>query len=340
MSIHPSHQDKRLLDLLERWQTGDFSRADEQELQELAASDEFRRETVEGFWANPEADHSTHIASLRARLRLQAGGTRRVAFTQMLTAVAAVFLLVLGVIWLLPKGSEPAPLVEESTPEHIENQPIASNMPEAKTSVEEMRSSPGASRPSQLKRSPATETMEPPKMAARPTVSSAPVELERVSPAPVPSEESREADLATAAPPETSDAILEKTTEDQKEMDAGYAKASQQARSAAAKAAKSKESMKKKAPSGPATSQPVGGWNDFKEYLRKNARLTEAARQNNISGTVKIKFRLEENNQPIDFQVIQPLGYGCDDEAIRLLKAYSWRRGDDPEVTVDIPFIR
>jgi len=340
MSIHPSHQDKRLLELLERWQTGDFSRADEQELQELAASDEFRRETVEGFWANPEADHSTHIAALRERLQTLTGGTRRVAFNQMLTAVAAVFLLVLGIIWLLPKGPEPAPIVEESAPERIENQPIASNIPEAKTSVEEMRSSPGTSSPRLLQRSPAPEPMEAPKMAVGPTVSSVPLELPPAPPAPMVQEEGKTADLAITAPPETSDAILEKTTEDQKEMDAGYAKASQPARSAAAKAAKSKESMKKKAPSSPATSQPVGGWNDFKEYLRKNARLTEAARQNNISGTVKIKFRLEENNQPIDFQVIQPLGYGCDDEAIRLLKAYSWRRGVDPEVTVDIPFIR
>jgi len=339
MSIHPSHHDKRLLELLERWQTGDFSRADEQELQELAASDAFRRETVEGFWANPEADHSTHIAALHERLRTQTVGTRRVAFIQMLTAVAAVFLLVLGVIWLLPKGSEPAPMVQESAPQPIENQPIASNMPEAKTSVEEMRSSPGTSSPRLLQRNPAPEPMDAPKMAASPRVST-PVEFEPAPPVPVPSEEPREAELAVATAPETSDEVLEKNKEDQKGMDAGYAKASQPARSAASKAEQSKESMKKKALPSPAISQPVGGWTDFKEYLRKKARLTEAARQNNISGTVKIKFRLEENNQPVDFQVLQSLGYGCDEEAIRLLKAYSWRRGFDPEVTVDIPFIR
>ena len=74
MSSNPYNKDKRLLELLEQWQTGQFTRADEQELQTLTDSDEFRREAVEGFWALPEADHATHLASIRERLRRRTGG--------------------------------------------------------------------------------------------------------------------------------------------------------------------------------------------------------------------------------------------------------------------------
>jgi TonB family protein len=68
--------------------------------------------------------------------------------------------------------------------------------------------------------------------------------------------------------------------------------------------------------------------------------LPEAARQNNVSGSVRLKFRLDVNNQPIDFQIVRSLGYGCDEEAIRLVKAFTWQYGSEQELTVEVPFVR
>ena len=128
---NPYNKDKRLLELLERWQSGDFSRADEQELQTLANSDEFRRETVEGFWSLPEADHASHLASIRMRLRKKTGGgALNLSFSKVLTAVAAVAVVVLGVVWLLPNEQKSAPTAQEAAKEPAPSSPIASNIPE------------------------------------------------------------------------------------------------------------------------------------------------------------------------------------------------------------------
>ena len=49
---------------------------------------------------------------------------------------------------------------------------------------------------------------------------------------------------------------------------------------------------------------------------------------------------VDENNQPIDFQILRSLGFGCDEEAMLLVKAYPWQRGSDPELTLDVSFVR
>jgi len=113
-------------------------------------------------------------------------------------------------------------------------------------------------------------------------------------------------------------------------------------RAAPAKAAQQSEASKtaKKRSKSSSPAQPLNGWDDFQDYLRKNARLTAEARSNNISGLVRLQFRLDANNKPTDFNILRSLGYGCDEEAIRLVKAYSWQQGDENTLSVDVPFVR
>ncbi|MDO8365511.1 MAG: energy transducer TonB, partial [Saprospiraceae bacterium] len=129
-----------------------------------------------------------------------------------------------------------------------------------------------------------------------------------------------------------------KREQDDEHIAAGKAAARSEAMKKAA--APAKDFQKQKIPASANTSQPAGGWSNFQEYLRRNARLPEAARQNNVSGVVRLKFRLDENNQATDFQTLRSLGYGCDEEAVRLVKAYKWLRGNDPELTIDVSFVR
>ena len=116
---NPYDNDKRLLELLERWQSGDFTSADEQEIQSLTGSDEFRRESAEGFMAMPDVDHAKHLTSLQKRLKERTGTAKRVLMPQLLTAVAAVVLLVVAVVWLIPSTENAAKqesLATESAP--------------------------------------------------------------------------------------------------------------------------------------------------------------------------------------------------------------------------------
>ena len=78
----------------------------------------------------------------------------------------------------------------------------------------------------------------------------------------------------------------------------------------------------------------------LQDYLRRNARLPEAARQNNVSGFVRVSFRLNNKREPIDFKILHSLEYGCDEEALRLLRLYDWRNFTQDTFEVEVPFVR
>ena len=340
MSTNPYNDDKRLLELLERWHLGNFSRANEQELQALTDSDEFRREAVEGFWSLPETEHDIHLASLRERLRKRTGGVRMVALPQILAAVAAVGLLLLAVIWLIPNTQKSETLSQQETQKPTENQPIASNLPEEKIAADEVRG-PKSPQLDRLDKS-AQSKQSSPIMDASPAASGATSELASTPPL-EPSKEETSVDKKIAAKPEASEGEFSSLKNEQDDVEStppGNAASRSEAMKKAPAPAKAKDASKQKARSTANASQPVGGWNNFHDYLRRNARLPEAARQNNVSGSVRLKFRLDTNNQPVDFQTLRPLGYGCDEEAIRLVKAYTWQLGSDPELILDVSFVR
>lgn len=98
--------DKKLIQLLERWQSGDFTRADEQELQRLLAeSDGFGREATDGILSFPEEDHKKRIAAIRKRLPYK--NDRPAAFFsgRMLALAASFALLLVAVWWMMSPGN-------------------------------------------------------------------------------------------------------------------------------------------------------------------------------------------------------------------------------------------
>ncbi len=66
---------------------------------------------------------------------------------------------------------------------------------------------------------------------------------------------------------------------------------------------------------------PEGGKRAFKQYLEQNLQYPEQALNQKIEGKVTVQFTLESNGVITDFKVIKGLGYGCEDEVIRLIKA-------------------
>ncbi|MEO7990846.1 MAG: TonB family protein [Chryseolinea sp.] len=78
---------------------------------------------------------------------------------------------------------------------------------------------------------------------------------------------------------------------------------------------------------------PLGGRKAYKQYLEKNLRYPEVALNNNIEGRVTIQFTVDTAGSLNDFKVLRSLGYGCDEEVIRLIKqGPGWsatKRGDE-----------
>ncbi|RFS15905.1 energy transducer TonB [Emticicia sp. C21] len=66
--------------------------------------------------------------------------------------------------------------------------------------------------------------------------------------------------------------------------------------------------------------KPEFGWEAFEVYLNENTKRPPRAVQANIQGRVIVNFKVNEKGDLSDFTIVKSLGYGCDEEAIRIIK--------------------
>ncbi len=66
---------------------------------------------------------------------------------------------------------------------------------------------------------------------------------------------------------------------------------------------------------------PSGGYGAFNQYVTGNLQYPADARENKIEGQVSVEFTVKEDGSLTNFSVKKPMGYGCDQEAIRLIKS-------------------
>jgi TonB family protein len=77
--------------------------------------------------------------------------------------------------------------------------------------------------------------------------------------------------------------------------------------------------------SGPAYStfqmaEPFGGRRAFKRYLEDKLIYPQQAITNKVEGKVTVQFIVETTGKLTNFNVVKGIGYGCDEELIRLIK--------------------
>ncbi len=85
--------------------------------------------------------------------------------------------------------------------------------------------------------------------------------------------------------------------------------------------------------------EPKGGFKKFEKYIRQNLRIPQAAIDAGKKGQVTVRFKLDASGKPIDLQIIQPLGFGCDEEAIRLLQdGPKWKGPVDVQTSYSFEF--
>jgi len=80
---------------------------------------------------------------------------------------------------------------------------------------------------------------------------------------------------------------------------------------------------------------PQNGLSAFQEYLTKNIRYPDSARQAGIEGKVFIEFVVDIDGRLSDFKVLKGIKGGCNGEAIRVLSASpAWKPAEQDGVAV------
>ncbi|MBK7937887.1 MAG: TonB family protein [Lewinellaceae bacterium] len=362
------HDDARFLDLLRRWQSGDFTRADELELTSLTNSDDFRREAMEGFMSLPAEDHEYRLLSLRQKVQLRSGAitetARRVMLFRVWAAAAALALLV-SAIWFLPTwtSDQQSPVAAVQEAPAGENTPSQTAPSPGEAEIKTNGDVPEAARPAPSVSGPVARLAD--HLAKTSTEPAIPVETADLAVA-MQAEQNDQVLAEEPAPSSASSSTEQSISEEDKASQFVVSKPQPDAANGA-QAAKDLSKAKKSLPARardsiwhqtdvkpemdaakkeareenqPAISEPGGGWDAFNEYLRQNARLPLDARNNNVSGTVRLQFVVNANGEPQNFITLRSLGYGCDEEAIRLVKNWEWVRGKSAFVTVEVRFVR
>ena len=67
---------------------------------------------------------------------------------------------------------------------------------------------------------------------------------------------------------------------------------------------------------------PASTWEVLvNDYMVKNMKYPENAKAHGVKGDVRVRFTVLEDGSLSNFRVTKGLGYGCDEEAIRLIKS-------------------
>ena len=75
--------------------------------------------------------------------------------------------------------------------------------------------------------------------------------------------------------------------------------------------------------------EPEEGLEAFYGYIGKNIKYPEEARKQGIKGKVFVRFVVTKDGSITQVQVIKGIGYGLDEEAVRVISSYDkkWKAG-------------
>ena len=63
-----------------------------------------------------------------------------------------------------------------------------------------------------------------------------------------------------------------------------------------------------------------GGKEAFKKYIKENLIYPKQAREKRIEGTVYLSAQIDDNGNVLSVDIEKGIGFGCDEEAVRLVK--------------------
>ena len=77
-----------------------------------------------------------------------------------------------------------------------------------------------------------------------------------------------------------------------------------------------------------------GGKTAFQEFIRKNLRYPKEALEKKVEGSVHIHYRVDGLGKVIEANVTKGLGYGCDEEAMRVVNLLKYNKAKNRGVRV------
>ena len=81
-----------------------------------------------------------------------------------------------------------------------------------------------------------------------------------------------------------------------------------------------------------------GGGDALKKFIKHNLRYPKDALKHHIEGSVYIKYEVNERGKVHTISIINGLGYGCDEAAIRLVKSLEYAEVRNRGVKVNTKF--
>lgn len=83
----------------------------------------------------------------------------------------------------------------------------------------------------------------------------------------------------------------------------------------------------------------MGGPHKLVEYLRQHLNYPQAAKEANVTGRVFVSFIVERDGQINDVILLKGLGYGCDEEAIRIIETMPrWNPGTQSQWPIRVRY--
>lgn len=82
--------------------------------------------------------------------------------------------------------------------------------------------------------------------------------------------------------------------------------------------------------------QYIGGDQALNEMIIREFKYPEEAKKAGIQGKVIVGFIVDKQGNVKDAQVKQGIGYGCDDEALRMVRKLKFKPGMDKGKPVDV----
>ena len=67
-------------------------------------------------------------------------------------------------------------------------------------------------------------------------------------------------------------------------------------------------------------SEYPGGIERLRSFIKNNLKYPQKALENKIEGNVLVRYKVNSIGEIFNIQIIQGLGFGCDEEAIRIIK--------------------
>lgn len=323
----PEHKDD-----IEKYLRGELSSAERHRLEKKALSDPFLAEALEGGAVISGQEFSEDLNLIRQKINSPKSNSLFWPLS-IAAGIVVIISITLVTIQFTKNETDNQLALQKLNPSGEKHLPLNETSADPSKEISSARQTEQQTPTSEKAR----DLLNQPVISEAPQAAGAERNTDTPSSVPTQTEELQE----TEAPKETADDKIKEQAELAKvgESDDKKNAPSKNDRAAAAPPPATRSlalSKKSEAPSGagiarddlqpsvvesgpPAFTMPVGGMSGFDKYVEDHLHYPQAARSNNIQGDVIIEFQINANGSYRNFEIIKSLGFGCDEEAVRLI---------------------